>query len=50
MIAVYLWLNAALYAVFALWCTLRHEHTSRAAGFALTDGSGHAIMSLSSPP
>lgn len=42
MTAVYLWLNAVLYAVFALWCTVRHEQTARAVGFALPGPSGHS--------
>lgn len=28
MIAAYLWLNCGLYALFALWCTLRPQQTS----------------------
>ena len=42
MTAIYLWLNAALYAGFALWCTLRHEETARAVGFALPGPAGHS--------
>ena len=42
MTAIYLWFNAVLYAVFALWCTLRHVETARAVGFALPGPSGHS--------
>ena len=42
MTAIYLWFNAALYALFALWCTLRHEATARAVGFVLPEPSGHS--------
>jgi hypothetical protein len=38
----YLLLNAALYGGLALWCTLKHEQTARASGFATLDNSGHS--------
>ena len=42
MIKAYLILNALLYLGLALWCSLRHEQTSRAGGFLALDNSGHS--------
>lgn len=42
MTQIYLWFNAALYAGFALWCTLRHEPAARASGFVLAEPSAHS--------
>lgn len=38
----YLFINAALYALLALACTLRHRTTSAASGFVELDRSGHS--------
>lgn len=39
MTAIYLWLNAALYVVFAAWCTLLSQRTAGGVGYAeLTRG------------
>ena len=40
MTGAYLWLNAILYAVFALMCTFNPRGTSKAIGYALPGGSG----------
>jgi hypothetical protein len=40
MIAAYLYVNAALYAVFALWCTFQYQATSRNLGYLTLDNSG----------
>ena len=37
---VYLWVNAGLYLVFALWCTALPEKTAGAVGFDFRSGSG----------
>lgn len=42
MIPFYLWLNAGLYLLLALWCTVQHGQTSRATGFVSLDNSGHS--------
>jgi len=42
MIAVYLWINAVLYAALALWCTLMPLQTSRAIGFVELSASGRS--------
>lgn len=42
MIAFYLYLNAALYALFAAWCTLRPADTARAIGFEQLSNSGRS--------
>lgn len=39
---LYLWLNAALYAVFCAWCTLRWASTSSALGYVQLNGSGRS--------
>lgn len=42
MTALYLWLNAGAYLVFAVWCTLRWASTSAAIGYVQLDGSGRS--------
>jgi len=42
MIKSYLVLNAVLYLGLVVWCSLRHEQTSRAGGFVSLDNSGHS--------
>ena len=39
---IYLYLNAALYAGFALWCTLKYSSTARSLGYTSLDASGHS--------
>ncbi len=40
MVNLYLWINAILYLLFSIWCTLRKEQTSLASGFTGIDNSG----------
>lgn len=40
--ALFLWLNAALYAVFSAWCALRWSSTSAALGYVQLNGSGRS--------
>jgi hypothetical protein len=40
--SIYLYLNALLYAVFAVWCTLRWPSTSHALGYAGLNDSGRS--------
>ncbi len=42
MIAAYLYANAALYAVFAVWCTLSMTKTSRNLGYETLSASGRS--------
>lgn len=42
MIAAYLYLNAALYAAFALWCTLQWKSTAANLGYQSLDNSGRS--------
>ena len=42
MINAYLYLNAALYAVLALWCTLFPETTAAAVGYQVLSRSGQS--------
>jgi len=42
MVAAYLWLNAALYLIFAAWMTLLPERTARAVGYLTLSASGHS--------
>ena len=42
MIAAYLWINAAIYLLFSLWCTVRPTQTAQAAGFQVLDNSGRS--------
>ncbi len=40
MIKLYLWANAIIYLLFALWCSVRKEQTSMASGFTGINNSG----------
>lgn len=40
MIAAYLYLNAVLYFILAVWCVVLPEKTATALGFQLLNGSG----------
>ena len=42
MIAIYLWTNAILYALLALWCTLMPTRTSQSIGFIEMSSSGQS--------
>jgi hypothetical protein len=42
MTALYLWINAVMYAVFALWCTLMPEQTAQSIGFIALSHSGQS--------
>lgn len=42
MLDAYLWLNAALYLVFGLWCLLGWKRTSSAMGYVQLDASGRS--------
>lgn len=42
MVKIYLGLNAAIYLVFALWCTFSASKTATAQGFLTLDGAGRA--------
>lgn len=42
MIAIYLWANALLYAVFAALCTLKLSTTSQSMGFLSLDSGGRS--------
>ncbi|SFN13264.1 DUF4345 domain-containing protein [Dokdonella immobilis] len=42
MAAVYLWINAVLYALLALWCTVLPTRTSQAIGFIELSSSGRS--------
>jgi hypothetical protein len=42
MTALYLWINAALYALLALWCTLMPAITSQSIGFVELSSSGQS--------
>ena len=42
MAAVYLWINAVLYALLALWCTALPTRTSQAIGFIELSSSGRS--------
>lgn len=42
MTAVYLWINAVLYALLALWCTLMPGETSQSIGFIQMSHSGQS--------
>lgn len=41
-IAAYLWINAALYAVFALWCTFARERTAQSIGYLTRSNAGNS--------
>lgn len=40
MIKAYLFLNAALYAIFVVWCTVMPTATAKALGLSFNSGSG----------
>ncbi|HET7842713.1 MAG TPA: DUF4345 domain-containing protein [Xanthomonadales bacterium] len=42
MVAAYLYLNAGLYLLLSLWCSLRWRDTSRALGFTTLSHSGQS--------
>ena len=42
MAAAYLWINAVLYALLALWCTVLPTRTSQAIGFIELSSSGRS--------
>jgi hypothetical protein len=42
MLQFYLWTNAALYALFAVWCTVSPQGTSQALGFAQLNSGGRS--------
>ncbi len=42
MVAAYLYLNGALFALFAIWCTLAPARTARALGYAALDPAGRS--------
>jgi len=42
MVAAYLWINAAIYLLFSLWCTFRPTQTAAASGFLALDNSGRS--------
>jgi hypothetical protein len=45
MIAAYLWINAAMYAVFSLWCALRLDGTAQNLGYLTLSNSGRSEYS-----
>jgi hypothetical protein len=42
MAAIYLWLNAAIYSIFAVLCTVRATATSQSIGFTALNNGGMA--------
>ena len=38
----YLFINAMLYSLLAIWCTIQHNRTSAASGFETLNNSGHS--------
>ncbi|CAN5658223.1 membrane protein [soil metagenome] len=42
MTPLYLWFNAVMYAVFALWCALRLDSTSQNLGYTALSNSGRS--------
>lgn len=42
MIAIYLWINAVLYALLSLWCMLMPRQTSQSIGFIELSSSGQS--------
>lgn len=46
MAAIYLWINAVLYGLLALWCTLLPARTSSAVGFIELSNSGHSEFAV----
>ncbi|MEZ5461880.1 DUF4345 domain-containing protein [Dokdonella sp.] len=46
MAAIYLWINAVLYTLLAIWCTLMPARTSQAVGFVELSNSGQSEFSV----
>ncbi len=42
LLTAYLWLNAVLYAVFALWCTFARESTAQSIGYLSRSNAGNS--------
>lgn len=42
MLRAFLFLNAGLYGLLALWCTVRHDTTAQASGYVTLNASGHS--------
>ncbi|GAA4857300.1 DUF4345 family protein [Luteimonas vadosa] len=42
MTALYLWINALMYAVFGVWCALRLEPTAQNLGYTMLSNSGRS--------
>ena len=40
MIEIYLWANAVIYVLFALWCTFKKDQTAKASGYLNLNASG----------
>lgn len=40
MINIYLWANAIIYVLFALWCSFSKKQTAKASGYLTLDNSG----------
>jgi len=40
MIEIYLWANAVIYILFALWCTFQKNQTAKASGYLTLNNSG----------
>ncbi len=41
LLSAYLWINAALYAIFALWCTFSRERTAQSIGYLTRSNAGN---------
>ena len=41
LLTAYLWTNAALFAIFALWCTLARESTAQSIGYLTRSNAGN---------
>ncbi len=46
MVSFYLWINAALYAIFSVMCFARVEATSGALGYVTLNAAGHSEYSV----
>lgn len=42
MVSLYLYANAALYAIFALWCTFAREKTAQSIGYLTRSNAGNS--------
>ena len=42
MLRAYLFLNAALYLLFAIWCTVKPSSTAESIGYTTRNASGHS--------